>query len=122
MKIFERLEYVRKKEKLSRTKFGIKLGNKSEDTIYNLERGRTTITNDIIEEVCKTFKINKEWLENGTGDIYDVSPESLQISDSLSKVIDSEELSELVSKLTKLSRDKIKVINALVDLMPENEK
>lgn len=121
MNISERLEIVRTKEKLSRNKFGAKL-DKSGDAIYNLERGRSTIEGDFIELVCKIFKINKEWLINGEGDMYNISPESLEISNTLDKVIDSEELSDLVTKIVALSSHKRKVLTDLVDIMNENEK
>ncbi len=122
MKLSNKLELIRKKEKLSRAKFGKKL-NKSEDAIYNLEKERTPIDIDFIDLVCNTFKIDKDWFLNGSGEIvYCTSTESLELSDVLNKIIDSDELTELVSKLTKLSKDKIKALNILVDVMHENEK
>ncbi|WP_270505575.1 helix-turn-helix domain-containing protein [Paraclostridium sordellii] len=121
MDIPERLERIRLREKLSRNKFGAKLG-KSGDAIYNLERGRSTIEDDFLESVCKVYSVNKKWLTDGIGNMYNVSPENLEISNSLDKIIDSEELSSLVSKIVRLSPYKVKVLNDLVDIMHENEK
>lgn len=121
MNISERLELIRTREKLSRNKFGAKL-DKSGDAIYNLERGRSTIDNDFLDLVCRVYKINKEWLIDGIGDMYNISPENLEISNALDKVIDSKELSNLISKIVKLNPYKIKVLNDLVDIMHENEK
>lgn len=121
MNIPERLECIRLKEKLSRNKFGAKL-DKSGDAIYNLERGRSTIEDDFLDLVCKVYSINKSWLVSGIGEMYNISPENLEISSTLDKIIDSEDLSNLVSKIVKLSPYKVKVLNDLVDIMHENEK
>ncbi|WP_243115001.1 helix-turn-helix domain-containing protein [Paraclostridium sordellii] len=117
----ERIEFLRKKQKLSRSKFGKKLG-KSGDAIYNLERGRSSIDSELIENLCKTFHVNENWFIKGEGDMYNISPESSKLSNTFNTIIDSEELSELVSKIVVLSPNKIKVLNDLVDIMHENEK
>lgn len=121
MSIHERLEHIRKSEKLSRTKFGRKLG-KSEDAIYNLERARASISDEFIELVCTTFNINKDWLVNGSGEMYDISPESLKLSGAFDKILDSKDLSVLVSQILTLSDEKIKVLSDLVQVLSENEK
>ena len=44
--IGKRIEFIRKKEKLSRREFG-KMINKSEDAVYNIEKARAKLNEDI---------------------------------------------------------------------------
>ena len=121
MNINERLESIRKSEKLSRSKFGLKVG-KTEDAIYNLERNRASISKEFIELVCNTFNINKEWLLNGTGQMYSISQDTLDMSNVFDKIINSEELYKLVHDITELSEEKVKVLSDLVEILYDSEK
>lgn len=121
MNINERLESIRKSEKLSRSKFGLKVG-KTEDAIYNLERNRASISKEFIELVCNTFNINKEWLLNGTGQMYNISQDTLDMSNVFDKIINSEELYKLVHDITELSEEKVKVLSDLVEILYDSEK
>lgn len=121
MSISSRLEQIRTNEKLSRVKFGLKVG-KSDDAIYNLERDRATITDEFIELVCEIFNVNKDWLINGEGSMYDVSNESLDLGNTLNQIIDSKELTKLISEIIKLSDKKKKIISDLVEVLSETEK
>lgn len=121
MSISERLESIRKSEKLSRSKFGLKVG-KTEDAIYNLERDRASISKEFIELVCNTFNVNKDWLINGSGQMYDISQDTLDKSNVLDKIINSEELYNLVHDITELSDEKVKVLSDLVKILYDSEK
>lgn len=121
MNINERLESIRKSERLSRSKFGLKVG-KTEDAIYNLERNRASISKEFIELVCNTFNINKEWLVNGNGQMYNISQDTLDMSNVFDKIINSEELYKLVHDITELSEEKVKVLSDLVEILYDSEK
>lgn len=121
MNINERLESIRKSERLSRSKFGLKVG-KTEDAIYNLERNRASISKEFIELVCNTFNVNKEWLLNGTGQMYNISQDTLDMSNVFDKIISSEELYKLVHDITELSEEKVKVLSDLVEILYDSEK
>lgn len=121
MSISSRIEELRTAEDLSRGNFGKKIG-KTVDAIYNLERGRASIKPELIDLICKTFYVNRDWLVNGEGEMYYISKESLDLGGTISKILDSEQLSILTSQLVNLSDEKIKVIEDLVKLLSENEK
>ena len=121
MNINERLESIRKSERLSRSKFGLKVG-KTEDAIYNLERNRASISKEFIELVCNTFNVNKEWLLNGTGQMYNISQDTLDMSNVFDNIINSEELYKLVHDITELSEEKVKVLSDLVEILYDSEK
>lgn len=69
MSLSERIKRVRKAENISQVKFGEKLGV-SRDVINNLENSRVDPKPLFINHLCNSFNINKEWLLNGTGDMY----------------------------------------------------
>ena len=117
----ERLELIRKSEKLSRSKFGLKVG-KSEDAIYNLERGRASVSKEFIELVCNVFNINPSWLNDGVGEMYNISSAVTDITNTLDKILDSEELYDIVNKLINLTDEKIKILSDLVRVLSDNEK
>jgi len=64
-----RIKQIRKEHKLTQVEFGKKIGVKG-NTITNYETGYRNPTDAIILSICKEFKINEEWLRNGTEPMY----------------------------------------------------
>lgn len=76
----EQLKRLRKSMKLSQEKFAERLGM-SKDTIYNYEKGKTSIPHDLVKRLCKEFNVsadyfyfemNKPLVENKTVNIKDI--------------------------------------------------
>ena len=65
-----RLRKIRKERHLSQDEFGKKIGIESRAHISALENGNRTITDRIINDVCREFSVNEEWLRTGNGDMY----------------------------------------------------
>ena len=65
--IGERLRIIRKTEKLTLEDFGKRLGAKK-STISQLENGKNNLTEQMKVAICKEYNVNRDWLENGTGD------------------------------------------------------
>lgn len=107
MNINERLEYIRKTEKLSRSKFGLKLG-KTEDAIYNLEKNRASISKEFIELVCNTFNINKEWILKGTGEMYNTT--------DFIDINVPDEIKEMIRKFMTLNEKDQEKLNKILDV------
>lgn len=86
----ERLNYARKKKWLY-TRFPCQI---NWGVIFNLEKNKTEPQTIVTNAICKTLKINKEWLINGVGEIESVSESSknAKVLDELYKV--AKELSE----------------------------
>lgn len=121
LEIGMRIEELRKSEKLSRPKFGKKIG-RTDDAIYNIEKGRAKIADETLELICDIFRVNKIWLEKGEGEMYKIKPSDLRFGEAVDRIIDSEELSSIVMDLIKLSDEKIDIIKKLVSILSENEK
>lgn len=68
----ERLTYARKKSSYTQETLGESIGV-SRGVIYNLEKNKTEPQEIVLNAICATLKINKDWLIAGTGDMDDNS-------------------------------------------------
>lgn len=102
-----RIKEVRKSLNLTLKNFAKNL-NLSESHLSNLEKGRGKITARNIEDICYTYNVNKEWLENGSGEMF-------------VKLTSDDEFNILVGKLS-ASNDsfKKKVIKEMLKLDDED--
>lgn len=66
----ERIKEVREILKLTQEYFGEKIGIQSRSHISALEKGTRSLTNRIINDICREFNVNEEWLRFGTGEIF----------------------------------------------------
>ena len=73
----ERVLEIRKETKLSREKFGLKIGVQG-DVIRNIEDNRNKKINEpLIISISTQYGINKDWLLYGSGDKYIKSKDSV---------------------------------------------
>ncbi|MDR0677000.1 MAG: helix-turn-helix domain-containing protein [Elusimicrobiota bacterium] len=71
MDLKDRLKFLRRdKLKLTQEKFAKKI-NLTQSNYHNLERGRYNITNRVINDIAREYKVNKIWLLEGKGDIFE---------------------------------------------------
>ena len=67
--MYSRLKQVRLQLKLSQKEFGNHLFL-SQDQISLLERGKRNLIDRTLNDICRTFNVNEEWLLYGTGSIF----------------------------------------------------
>lgn len=72
----ERLNYARKKAGFTQDSLAESIGV-SRGVIFNLEKNKTDPQVIVINAICQTLKINKEWLVDGVGEMEDTSEASL---------------------------------------------
>ncbi len=65
----ERLKELRKLKNLSQKEMAGIL-NLSQNHVSALEHGTRKLTERLIEDICREFNVNKEWLVNGTGECF----------------------------------------------------
>ena len=65
----ERLKIIRLKLKLTQDDFAKKIGIK-QAAISAIEKGIRNVTDRIINDICREFNVNEEWLRNGTGEMF----------------------------------------------------
>lgn len=65
----DRLKQVRKNLELTQQEFAQKIGT-SQNVLANYEIGRRNPSNSVINNICKTFNVNEEWLRTGNGEMF----------------------------------------------------
>lgn len=73
-----RLRQIRKERHLTQEEFGKKIGIESRAHISALENGNRTITDRIINDVCREFNVNEEWLRTGKGVMYKTTTDEVK--------------------------------------------
>ncbi len=68
----ERLSYVRKKNGYTQSSLAAAIGV-SRGVIFNIEKNKTVPQAIVINAICQTLRINKDWLLRGTGKMEDTS-------------------------------------------------
>ena len=69
LKLNHRLKYIRNHFKLNQDEFGRKI-NVTRSHVSALEKSKRTITDRIINDICREFNVNEDWLRYGTGEIF----------------------------------------------------
>ena len=89
----KRLSYARRKKGYTQDSLAASIGV-SRGVIFNLEKDKTTPQTIVINAICKTLIINKDWLTDGLGDMEDKS-DFIQSTKILAELYDvAKELSE----------------------------
>ncbi len=81
-----RIIQIRKENKLSQEQFAKKIGL-SRNFINQVETNKKNISDRTINDICREFAINEEWLRTGKGDMYKIPEDetAMIVSDLLTK-------------------------------------
>lgn len=71
----ERLNHARKKNGFTQDSLAESIGV-SRGVIFNLEKNKSEPQSIVINAICHTLRINRDWLINGAGDMEDTSEAS----------------------------------------------
>ena len=72
----ERIKEVRKALHLTQAAFAGRVGVKQQ-TIAMLEAGNSNPSEQLINGICREFRVNEEWLRTGAGDMFVPTPASI---------------------------------------------
>lgn len=100
-----RLKEVRLALKLSQKQFADKMLI-SQDQISLLERGKRNLIERTLNDVCRIFNVNEEWLRHGTGEMF---------VDPTADIDASDDVRELVRKILSLSEEDRRAIENLIN-------
>lgn len=75
----DRIRKIRRELDLTQQQFADRLGIKR-GAIANYEIGRNEPVDSIISLICREFKVNEEWLRNGTGKMF-IDPASFSLDE-----------------------------------------
>lgn len=120
--IKDRLKTIRINANMSQDEFGKMIGiSRSQISCY--EKGLRDITERSLNDICREFNVNKEWLLTGKGEMYIVSEQDEKLAEAFAEISlsENEKLKEIVQNLTKLDDKTIDKINDLIDLLLEKE-
>jgi transcriptional regulator with XRE-family HTH domain len=104
----ERLKKLRKALELTQQEFADRIGI-SRGNIGAYEVGKNNPSDAVISLICKEFKVNEEWLRNGTGEMFNESSTSNSILDALANEYN-------------LSPDVYTIIGKFMTLKPEQQQ
>lgn len=99
--ICERVAEIRSFENISQKAFGEKI-NLSQSQIASYEKGYRIPTDRAIDDICRVYKVNKDWLMNGIGKKFIDPLIDLDLDPEI------EEMAKLYLKLTPSKREHIK--------------
>ena len=89
MEAYERIRILRKKKLgLTLQEFSNNI-NMSRSNLGNIETGRIALTERTLSDICRTFHVNRDWIENGTEPVFEENDHPLD-----------EEISKLYASLT----------------------
>ncbi|PYE89394.1 helix-turn-helix transcriptional regulator [Bacillus sp. 196mf] len=121
--ISKRIKEIRTSQKLSREKFGEKIGV-SRGVIENIEYQRAEIKDLYIHLICKEFHVNEHWLRTGSGEPYVSKTEEEELADLLFTLTttNNQILKEAILDMTKLSTEDILVLKNVIDALLNKQK
>lgn len=76
----ERIKEIRKDAGLTLEKFGAKIGI-SAPSCSQLESGKTSPSAQTFAAICRVFRVNEDWLRNGTGEKYRKKPRAEELGE-----------------------------------------
>lgn len=124
MEIKERIKQIRKSKDLTQVEFGKLIGVKG-NTITNYETGLRTPTDAVINNICKTFGVNEEWLRTGNGDMFidmDLEDELMHWAGTVLASESDNFKKRFVRMLSKLSEDEWELLAKMAQELVETEK
>lgn len=104
----DRIKFIRTSKNLSQDEFG-RIINLSRSQIAGYETGAKNVTDRAINDICREFKINEEWLRTGEGEIE-------------AKMTSDEEFAFLVGAFGAESDDyKKRIIKAMLEIQSKDD-
>ena len=115
----ERVRVIRKEKHLTLDQFGAAVGV-SNAAVSQLEQGKNAMSKMMRKAICREFRVNEEWLRNGTEPMFLPEP-----SDELESIFDAHpgltaESKVLIRTLLNLPDDQQKVLGAALSQFAAN--
>ena len=115
----DRFKELRKELNVTQQEFADKL-KISRNFVAQIEMGSKVPSDRTIDDVCREFNVNEEWLRTGNGDMFVPGIKDKQISAMLADVMKSGEDSfrhRLVSALARLDDEGWDNLEKLIDII-----
>lgn len=100
----ERLKELRKEHlHLTLEKFAEPLGVQN-SAISKLEKGRTSLTDQMIISICRTYNVNEEWLRTGNGPVFQELPDEDEFGFAVAEISDDPIIKSMLIEYSKLDK------------------
>ena len=112
----ERILELRKHLGLNQVQFGSKIQLKG-NSISDLEKGKNTISERVIADICRVFNVSRLWLEEGKGPMFaPVSGTDTELMQKISGLIktDDEFRKNLILEYLKLDEAQAKAVEDFI--------
>lgn len=116
MSVGERIKHIRLKGNIKQGDMADKIGIK-QGSLSDIERGRVkSVTDRVIKDICREYKINEEWIRTGNGEMTDITEDFLETV-SLN-AYDLDELDKkIITEYIRLSPDHRKIFKEFIRKM-----
>lgn len=117
----ERVLAIRKYFNLTQEEFGVRIGGLSRNYVWMIEKGDRIPSDRTINDICREFNVNEEWLRNGTGEMFKPRSKNQVITDFLADIIkeDNTFRKDLIEALAELDEDDWEVLAKLAKRLAE---
>ena len=118
----ERVKAIRKKSNLTLEKFGKSLGV-GKTAISKIENNERNLTDQMALSICREFNVRKEWLIDGTGEMFNSLTRNQVIMDFAADLIMEEDSfkKRLVEALSELDEDEWKILEKIAVKAAQNK-
>lgn len=117
MEISERIKEVRKHLGLTLEKFGERIGLKKAN-LSMIENDKSTPTEQTILFICKEYKVNKDWLLYGKGDMFETSAQSEALN-ALKEEYNLDDFSmQLIEAYASLNSEQHQAVHEFIENLP----
>lgn len=120
----DRIIAVRKYLKLSQEDFGKGIGV-GRGVIANIENNLTEAKPLLIEQICKMYNVNKQWLLTGEGEMFNALTKNEQLAEFVGTVLGEEDDSfkkRFLNMLSNLTDDGWAFLEQMVDDLAEQKE
>ena len=119
-----RIKQLRKKKKLNQTEFGSVIGLKN-SAISKMEQEGSVVVDQNIQLICEKFQVRREWLVDGTGEMFAARTKNDELMEWAKRVSQSPHDSfpyRLAEVLAKLDEPQWKMLEQIFDrIMTEGD-
>ena len=114
-----RIQQIRKTAKMTQDEFADKIGL-SKNFVWMIEKGERTPSERTIKDICREFKVNYDWLVNGTGDMFqDDDSDAQAIVDSV-MTGDNDFAKKTLVKFARLSEERWRQLREILEELEKN--
>lgn len=120
----DRIRKLRKQFDLTQQEFAEKIGTTA-NVLTNYETGRRNPSNSVVNNICKTFNVNEEWLRTGNGEMFieiDKDEELMRWAGTVLSESDESFRKRFVNMLRRLSEKDWETLEKITIMLYESEQ